>query len=194
MSNPGFNPNMGQGPMPNPGFNPNMSQGPMPNPGFNPNMNQGPMPNPGFNPNMRPRPNNSGNNKGLIIGIVVVVVIAAIVGILFLTGVIGGKSTTCTMTQNMSGGSVVVTAKLKEKGDSTKEIVEYVASSSSKKFTQEDANTLESNIVVAFSSLDKLQHSSKVSNGKITVKITGVDDASFEDTKNDLILGGFSCK
>ena len=195
MPNPGFNPNMNQGPMPNPGFNPNMNQGPMPNPGFNPNMNQGPMPNPGFNPNMNQRPmpnqyNRQGVSKiGLIIGEIVGVVAIVIVCIFLF----GGKKMTCTISESQLGVKMDVVAKFSARGKRTYGNVEFTLSSSSYKFSEEEAKTIEASLINQYGDLEGLKHSVKVNDGKVIVTLSGTDSSNISEVKDQLVAAGYTC-
>ena len=190
-----YNPNMNQGPMPNPGFNPNMNQGPMPNPGFNPNMNQRPMPNPGFNPNMNqgPMPNQynrqGGSKIGLIIGAIVGVVAIVIVCIFLF----GGKKMTCTISESQLGVKMDVVAKFSARGKRTYGNVELTLSSSSYKFSEEEAKTMEASLINQYGDLEGLKHSVKVNDGKVIVTLSGTDSSNISEVKDQLVAAGYTC-
>ena len=198
------NNNMNQGPMSNPGFNPNMNNGPMPNPGFNPNMNNGQMPNPGFNPNIRPMPNNSGNNKGIIIGVVAVVVIAAIVGVLFLIGIIGGKTLTCTYSQNTEGLSMNQKATIKFKNDVASKGQLVITLKLIDKSKSSQWNQLVSTVKSSIQSQDGLTITDKNDANNYVYTITAKADykkittgelvnANYETAKSYYTSSGYSC-
>ena len=176
-----YNPNMNQGPMPNPGFNPNMNQRPMPNPGFNPNMNQGPMPN---------QYNRQGGSKiGLIIGAIVGVVAIVIVCIFLF----GGKKMTCTISESQLGVKMDVVAKFSARGKRTYGNVELTLSSSSYKFSEEEAKTMEASLINQYGDLEGLKHSVKVNDGKVIVTLSGTDSSNISEVKDQLVAAGYTC-